>query len=445
MHMKIRGVIPIACLLLFFASTTTPCFADQDNTDLPEIELTVGGRAQEIRDWEQQYLAHAIRDLYGTCEKSRQRETRNPKNPSARLSIRLADGRELTARFYARPSRFQPRLELDERRDGKTHTLKGCSEASTLPISAIMEARSLVASSVDEPETRLMVHPDSRLTNYEPNQVGWTHDDDSVQSGYMDAIMSFKYRVAEFGGAREHGMYFAFTTRFSQYIETISSSPVVAKRYNPAAFSRWTLGDSLGFADFGYAHESNGQSITSETAYLAERESFAASDGDPDFARNYISRGWDYALLDWTNCWHNCEANPGANVQRGLVTTVGFKYFLDDGLFQGEPEEYNDWENDGENHRKEYDGVSFRGNLSLGDACTFYDNFFCNPSLSWQYTTGYDGLFDNSTNRLELSVDGAWFIPSLVVWAQTGYNSNFVDYYQDVDSWGIAAVFREIN
>ena len=69
--------------------------------------------------------------------------------------------------------------------------------------------------------------------------------------------------------------------------------------------------------------------------------------------------------------------------------------------------------------------------------------------------TGRVGELEGSRGRLpleavqdtlvigELSLDGIGFIPTIVIWGQTGYNSSLVDYYRKVDSWGIAAVFRD--
>ena len=60
----------------------------------------------------------------------------------------------------------------------------------------------------------------------------------------------------------------------------------------------------------------------------------------------------------------------------------------------------------------------------------------CLQEVSWQYTTGYDDVFDNSTNRAEFAIE-FWGL-AIMLWGQTGYNSDLVNYYVDVDSWGIA-------
>ena len=175
-------------------------------------------------------------------------------------------------------------------------------------------------------------------------------------------------------------------------------------------------------------------------AYLREREDFANEGQDPDFARDYISRGWDYVSLDWRQSWLLGDWEPDDG---GLVSELNLKYFLDDGLLQGEPEEYNDWERDGVNRRKEYDGISlltkyeFRGSQCAGGKSEDTEtSTLCLRKIAWRQTTGYDGIFDNNTTRLELTV--SLFDIPFILWGQTGYNSDLVDYYRDVNSWGVA-------
>src|SRR5690606_23667599 len=96
--------------------------------------------------------------------------------------------------------------------------------------------------------------------------------------------------------------YLSFTGRFSQYIGSRESAPVVARRFNPALFVRtWSSANS--YLDIGLAHESNGQQIDTEAsyqravqAYLDAGESVLHADA---YARDGISRGWDYSFLEW--------------------------------------------------------------------------------------------------------------------------------------------------
>ncbi len=67
----------------------------------------------------------------------------------------------------------------------------------------------------------------------------------------------------------------------------------------------------------------------------------------------------------------------------------------------------------------------------------------CLKKVAWRYTTGYDSIFDNSTNRLEFTLD-LWSFP-IMLWGQTGYNSDLVDYYRKVDSWGITLELQSVS
>jgi hypothetical protein len=174
------------------------------------------------------------------------------------------------------------------------------------------------------------------LTSYEPNRLGWTFDDNDVDEGYLDAIFSLKYPLFHDDYYSREGSplnaYLAFTGRFSQYIESRDSSPVIGRRFNPKFFLRHWLGDDSRYIDFGLAHESNGQNISSEGAYLREREDFESEGQDPDFARDYISRGWDYLSLDWKHAWGESRrtghptsawgASPGPTPQATTVSSI---------------------------------------------------------------------------------------------------------------------------
>lgn len=447
---------------LFVCSTSI--MAGQPAPVEDSIELEVGGVKQELASWEQQYLVHAVDRLYDSCSPDNPDEEGVVPEPSSNeLSVIMKDGRQRLIQMIGDSSKSGVELEIYELKGKKVQRLNLCSGAYMLPVASIIEARMLPVATTMEADTRYYEQPPARieksagLTSYKPNRVGWTFDSNDVNSGYLDMVISVKYplfndgRYHPFGENYNPNLYLAFTGRFSQYIETIESSPVVGKQFNPKLFSRWWLGDDSRYLDIGIAHESNGQSITTEEAYQSERESFAQSDGDANFARNYISRGWDYLSLDWTHSWHPFAEEMNAGDQAILSTGesaklnsyVMLKYFMDDGPLQGNPEEYNDWENDGVNKRKQYDGISFLGKYSFSKhKCLArqlgldWERDVCLQELSWQYTTGYDGMFDNNTHRAEFAIE-FWGLP-VMLWAQTGYNSDLVDYYKNVDSWGIA-------
>ncbi|MEX2374923.1 MAG: hypothetical protein WD942_04950, partial [Dehalococcoidia bacterium] len=158
------------------------------------------------------------------------------------------------------------------------------------------------------------------LTNHEPNTLLARMDSNDINNLYMDANLSLKYPVLspvvdliselfEIDRARNlPRLYLAFTTRFSQYLGSRESSPVVPRRYNPELFLRvWREGgyerDDPSFWDFGYGHESNGQPIETEEAFALAQATAVGRGEPPWFARDQLSRGWDYLSIDWHKQW----------------------------------------------------------------------------------------------------------------------------------------------
>jgi hypothetical protein len=399
------------------------------------LQLTIRSEDRAVPAWEQAYIGHALDRLYSGCG------TKVPYDPGKaahprpnQLSLDTGQGSRRVVQAIGGSSAPFSQLAFLEFDGDDVFRYEECEPAHALPIVSIMEATGLELAAGERRRS-------AGLTSYEPNRIGWRFDEDDVDEGYLDATVSLKYPFLHDGYYSnkpfDGGLYLAFTGRFSQYIESRESSPVVSKRFNPKLFWRYWLGDDSRYIDLGLAHESNGQNINSGEAYLRAREDLILEGQNPDFARDYISRGWDYLSLDWK---HAFDYSHGK-----LDTYLNLKYFLDDGPFQGEPEEYNDWEGDGVNRRKEYDGIDLLAKYEFGksfclggDAARTADGFrldVCLKKISWEYTTGYDGMFDNDTNRLEFTVD-LWSFP-LMFWGQTGYNSDLVDYYRQVDSWGI--------
>jgi hypothetical protein len=401
-----------------------------------DTQIWMAGENKTLQPWESDYLVHAVDRLYSHCQRSEVlRRKTLPEAESGRLSVRYADNSTRVIQGLGGSSSPFSKVAIFADKDGQLVRYHDCNPAHVLPVTAIVESQQLDYT----PEARRTV---ARLTSYEPNKVGWTFDDNDVNEGYLDAVFSVKYPFLHDGHYSSESAllnpFFAFSGRFSQYIESRDSSPVIGKRFNPKLFARHWLGSENNYIDFGYAHESNGQNISSEEAYLRERDDLAAEGEDPDFARDYISRGWDYLSVDWRHAWEDSRY--------GFTTYVMLKYFLDDGLLQGKPEEHNDWEGHGQNHRKEYDGLSLLakyrfgnrfclGGLGTRDARSGEPGF-CLRKLAWQQTTGYDGLLENNTTRLELTLT-LWDLP-VMLWGQTGYNSDLVDYYKDVNSWGLS-------
>lgn len=288
------------------------------------------------------------------------------------------------------------------------------------------------------------------LESYEPNTIGETKDKDDVP--FMDFKISVKYPLFPAMLHEQIGpdtnLYFAFTGRFGQYISTRSSSPVIGKRFNPKLIWRQTLSwneetykcvsnpatsviDSsqcksdrtpLDYIDFAYAHESNGQSITTLNQYLQAR-----ADADkPDFANDHLSRGWDYLEVTGKHVW------PGQNSK--LSGYLSGKYYLKHGLLQGDPEEYNDWENNPEGKpRKSVNGLS--GILKWQWKREIFKDYIYDPKLAIVFETGYSQPFKYNTTRMELGFK-VIELP-ITFWRQTGYGSDLAQYYKKVNSVGI--------
>jgi hypothetical protein len=278
-----------------------------------------------------------------------------------------------------------------------------------------------------------MYRPDEgRLQLYEPLAAGYTKDSDDVP--FLDVKLSIRYRLLpENVGANNYRVFLAFTTRFGFYLGTRESSPVIGKSYNPKLIWRYippsgTRPSVLGrpnseehrdYLDLAYAHDSNGQSINTPEEFEAAQRAAER----PDFANDYISRGWDYLEATWKS----------THGQRGqLVSYLNLKYFLKRGLLQGTPEEYNTWENNPQGKpRKAVDGLS--ETLEYDWPCT--DREVTCPLVSLKYQTGYQSPFQYSTVRVEAGAR-VYGIP-LALWTQTGYMSDLAMYYRKVTSVGV--------
>ncbi len=275
-----------------------------------------------------------------------------------------------------------------------------------------------------------------KLQSYEPNTVGYTFDSNDV--AYLDFTLSQMYPLFHSGTADHNTWggfpfpYFAFSGRFGQYIGTRNSSPVLGKRFNPKLFGRYWLGSKNRYLDFGYAHESNGQKINSETSYLNLRSEFA-NDGEQEyFANDYLSRGWDYLELVWKDQY--------AIPQMKTATVSSYlqaRYFLADGLLQGEPEEVNTWETDARQlARSHVDGLS----IMVKASTKFTEKWFEGYKLTMKYTTGYEHVFRYNTYRVEATLNLGGL--PLMFWAADGYNSDLSDYSTRVRSVGISFEMR---
>jgi len=274
------------------------------------------------------------------------------------------------------------------------------------------------------------------LESYEPNTVGFTKDGDD--DGFLDVKLSLIYplmpKVMK-SYFEDSQMYFAATVRFAQYLGTRESSPVIGKRFNPKLIWREFTPRHpffLDYVDFAYAHESNGQSITTPEGFNFEVQRQVAAGNRADAAKDFISRGWDYlevATKHTPRQWFSAEDHGQFNVY------TSFRYFLDEGLLQGKAEEYNAWENDAEGKpRKQVQGIA----VFLKREKWWNDRTrdLSGAKLGFGWETGYDKPFRYNTFRLEGRAD--LFELPLLLFYQNGYNSDLAQYYKRVSTIGIA-------
>lgn len=287
----------------------------------------------------------------------------------------------------------------------------------------------------------------SQLSSHESSKLLLRTDSDDINALYLDFTLSSKHplfasaapmvRVQEVAadvlenlipGNDEYLMqlYLAFSGRFSQYVGTRDSSPVVARRFNPSLFYRlWSSDDS--WLDVGFAHESNGQRISTLDSFARERASYIAKGEDPGFARDALSRGWDYSFIEWRHVWNS-----------KLRSQLGLNHYLHKGPLQGLSEEYYTWEDGGTQlrPRRQYDGVSLTLQYNFNRSrCFLGEAFVCFKEMELTQETGYSAMFDNNTTTLEFTAD-VFGLP-IQLWSRSGYNSDLVDYYNYSNSWGL--------
>ena len=278
-----------------------------------------------------------------------------------------------------------------------------------------------------------------KLQDYEPNTIVFRKDDNDERN--IDIKLSQMYPLfhngCEYSDLSDLSWpfkpYFALTAQFGFYaLGERESSPVIGKRFNPKLFFRHFLGDEgeHGYIDIGIAHESNGQSIQDETSFLAKQREYIDRGERAEFANDHISRGWDY--LDLTLKLINEKSN-----YKTSQVYLMLKYFLEDGPFQGEPEEVYSWETDDPKSRSEVDGISL-----MWKSTKITDIFNSELKFSFLYTTGYENIIKNNTFKIEATFKHQK-APPIFVWYSDGYNADLTDYHKKVARYGIG--FELVN
>lgn len=323
------------------------------------------------------------------------------------------------------------------------------NSTSQLNIEAIKSALNPVLEESEDKlgEERLFSpQPREGLSAHETNKMLARTDSNDINRLYMDAVLSLKYPILTplveslfdltgFQLEKKPRLFIAFSSRFSQYVGSRESSPVVARRYNPELFLRTWTDSNDSYWDLGFGHESNGQQINGPQAFAQLEQYYINQNETPLFARDSISRGWDYLSVDWNKQW---ETGFLPSLKGFTTAHVEWRRYLSDGLLQGEPEEYNDWERQGSEPkpRDEYDGLKFSVQYNLvNELCIIA----CFDRVELTHRTGYAEPFSRNTTSLELTTS-LLGIP-FHLWAMSGYNSDLIDYYDYSNSWGIGIEF----
>ncbi len=275
------------------------------------------------------------------------------------------------------------------------------------------------------------------LETHMPNRFGFSRDSDDVN--FVDFTLSVQhpmfYDVLQRKGA-SWLPYLAFTGRFGQYIETRPSSPLIAKQFNPKLFLRkfvcggqqCTVEDkdntTIDYIDFEYAHLSNGQSVDSIDAFNIN----AINSGNAEFAKDYISRGWDYFGV--SGKYHPNKAD------KKLSIDYGFKHYVG-GLFQKNIDEYFSWEAPRDIARlNQVSGLALSASYNCNN-CGFWNG------VTIGLETGTNQPFKYNTVRAELGAapgNKIFGIP-IVLTVRSGYNSDLAQYYKKTTSIGVALNF----
>ena len=297
---------------------------------------------------------------------------------------------------------------------------------STAFLSCTNAARHAQAKGVDAETYRAEEQYLPLLSSHEPNRVGYAIENANL--GHLDFLLSLKFPLGQWGrmlqgasprhptGLYENGVFGAVSLRASQYIGTRDSSPVVGRRFNPEFFYRYRQTKSS-YLDLGFGHESNGQNINTELEFDLRRQALARDGDSVSSATDYLSRGWDYLGIR--------KSGPASFLGDDIDYIFQGRLFLRNGPFQGEAEDYYDFETSARSfHRRDFDGILFglRGQAN-------------NAGFSVFYSTGYSSLFEHHTLRAEVRYRFQDLAP-FIVWYQTGYNSDLAHYYQRTQTLG---------
>ncbi|MFZ9585203.1 MAG: hypothetical protein ACO280_09660 [Pseudohongiellaceae bacterium] len=442
-----RLQFPMTLPLLLLSGLLLPLtLFGQSDVTLVDAE----GQSPRLSELDRQYIASRMGSFdLGSCEERVLRE--EPRVVFRRLSLDHAEDR-LYINVSADVLRTSS-LVIYAQAGSEWREYYSCDDTDLLPVLAIITTARVGAEERGSNAIRqaVLAHH-TQLSSHEPSKLLARSDSNHSDTVYMDFTLSSKHpllasaapllqaqsAVADLlerlvPGDEEYLLqpYLAFSGRFSQYIQSRDSSPVVARRFNPALFYRaWSSEDS--WLDLGFAHESNGQRLNSAEAFERERADYQRRGEDPDFAVDGLSRGWDYTYLEWRHVWAS-----------NLRSQVKLAHYLSSGPLQGRAEEYNLWEDGGQQlrPRRQYDGVTLTLQYDFNRSrCFLGSHFVCFRELELTQQTGYSALFDNNTTTIEFTSD-VFGLP-IQLWGRSGYNNTLADYFDYSNSWGLGVELR---
>lgn len=371
-----------------------------------------------------------------------------PRTDFRHLETQLAGS---TLRIYVQPDVIRSREALLVLEQGQTlSAYNSCNQEvvdQLLPVLAIMSTAKYQNDSDSNQTRQAVLASHSFLTSHDPTMLMLRNDGFESSTDYMDFQLSLKHPLfsnsqplnslhANLADTLEHlipgeneyfmQLYLAFTGRFSHFIGGRNSSPVVPRSFNPTLFYRfWSSRNNYFDVEFG--HESNGQRIRNLEGLQREQLDYLA-EGEPSFyARDGLSRGWDYMALEWQRSWNN-----------RWLSQLRVRHFLHDGPLQEEAEEYNLWEDGGSilRPRRQFDGINLALQYNFNRSrCLLGSTHICLQNVKLEQATGYSALFEHNTTTVELTTD--FFGMPIQLWGKSGYNNNLVEYYNYTTSWGL--------
>ncbi|MBL8376740.1 MAG: ankyrin repeat domain-containing protein [Burkholderiales bacterium] len=329
--------------------------------------------------------------------------------------------------------------------------VKHCPSALTEAGGGIATLDAPAASPSPAPANAAVLHGDyargcpeapAFLESNGPNRVGFASYADDTP--FMDITLALRaplaYRSLTHGNKNcdgPHFLFLGFDMRAAFYLGTRPSSPVVLRSISPSLHYRYyPRGGSIGdrdnpateYLDIEYGHLSNGQSVDTQDGF---RE-IARRLGDADFARRFVSRGWDYAGATYKRSF---DGWPGP-IDRHDISLGVRRYF--GGLFQQRVEEFAPFE-----EPRKIARLAQVSGLSLNYSAQFSAHIPLIGAAALSWSTGTREPFRWNSTRLEFTTRNVPILDlPLTIWMSDGYMNDLSQYYRRVSGFGIAVSFE---